>query len=163
MTTIRLAVLEDSHAIFDAHRDSVLHLCAPAYTPTQMQTWFEGRTHAIHHPAIEAGQIVIAEQQGRVLGFFGFVPGEITLLFVRAEAAGSGLGSRLLALAIERAEAGHEGHVIVVATRNSQAFYEKHGFTAIEDSFFVRGASGMRFEVVDMRLEARPGGTPTST
>jgi ribosomal protein S18 acetylase RimI-like enzyme len=151
--TLRPAVLEDSQALFEAHQDSVLHLCADAYTPLQMQTWFEGRTHAIHHPAIQAGQIVVAERQGRILGFFGFIPGEVTLLFVRPEAAGSGLGNRLLRLAIERAEAGHDGPLLVVATRNSQAFYERHGFVAVEASFFVRGAAEMRFEVVDMRRE----------
>ena len=153
MITIRPAVLEDSPAIFDAHQDSVLNLCSGAYTPVQLETWFEGRTHEIHHPAIESGQIVLAEQQGRILGFFGFVPGEITLLFVRPEAAGSGLGSRLFTLAIGRAEADHEGPLTVVATRNSQRFYEKHGFIAVDSSFFVRGASEMRFEVVDMRRE----------
>jgi ribosomal protein S18 acetylase RimI-like enzyme len=151
--TLRPAVLEDSQALFEAHQDSVLNLCADAYTPLQMQTWFEGRTPAIHHPAIEAGQIVLAERQGRILGFFGFIPGEVTLLFVRPEAAGSGLGNRLLRLAIERAEAGHDGPLLVVATRNSQAFYERHGFVAVEASFFVRGAAEMRFEVVDMRRE----------
>jgi ribosomal protein S18 acetylase RimI-like enzyme len=151
--TLRPAVLEDSQALFEAHQDSVLHLCADAYTPLQMQTWFEGRTHAIHHPAIQAGQIVVAERQGRILGFFGFIPGEVTLLFVRPEAAGSGLGNRLLRLAIERAEAGHDGSLLVVATRNSQSFYERHGFVAVEASFFVRGAAEMRFEVVDMRRE----------
>jgi GNAT superfamily N-acetyltransferase len=120
-----------------------------------MQTWFEGRTHEIHHPSIEAGQVFLAERHGRVLGFFGFVAGEVTLLFVRPEAAGAGLGSRLLTLAVECASAGHEGPLAVVATRNSQRFYEKHGFTAVESSFFVRGAGDMHFEVVNMRRAAQ--------
>lgn len=150
---IRSAVLADSPAIFDAHQDSVRHLCAGAYTPSQLQTWFEGRTHEIHHPAIVAGQVLIAERAGRVLGFCGFVPGEITLLFVRPEAAGSGLGSQLFALAVEYATVGHQGALNVVATTNSQGFYEKQGFIAIEPSFFVRGASDMHFEVVKMRRE----------
>jgi GNAT superfamily N-acetyltransferase len=149
--TMRRALLEDSPAIFDAHRDSVLGLCAGSYTPVQIQTWFEGRTHEIHHPSIEAGQVYLAERQGRVLGFFGFVAGEVTLLFVRPEAAGAGLGSRLLTLAVEYASEGHAGPLAVVATRNSQRFYEKHGFAAVESSFFVRGAGEMQFEVVNMR------------
>jgi GNAT superfamily N-acetyltransferase len=153
--TIRAAVLEDSQAIFDAHQDSVLQLCTGSYTPAQLDTWFEGRTHDVHHPAIRAGQVLVAECEGRVLGFAGFVPGEVTLLFVRAGAAGSGLGSRLFALAIERARVGHEGPLTVVATANSRRFYEKHGFTVIEESFFVRGASEMRFEVFKMSRAQR--------
>lgn len=149
--TLRPAVLADAPAVFDAHRDSVLHLCARAYTPAQMAIWFDGRTAGIHHPAIVAGQMTLAERDGRVLGFCAAVPGEVTLLFVRPEAAGSGLGSRLLHVAVARARRGHDGPVTVVATRNSQRFYERHGFSAVEDSFFVRGAADTRFEVVVMR------------
>lgn len=153
LPTVRVAVLEDSHAIFEAHQDSVQHLCAGSYTPAQLGTWFEGRTHEVHHPFIQAGQIFIAEQKGRVLGFCGFIPGEVTLLFVRPEAAGSGLGTRLFNLAVERAQANHEGPVVVVATANSKRFYEKHGFTTMEESFFVRGASDMHFAVFKMQRE----------
>ncbi|HSI52155.1 MAG TPA: GNAT family N-acetyltransferase [Ideonella sp.] len=153
--SIRQAVFSDSRAIFDAHQDSVLNLCASAYTPLQMQTWFEGRTHEVHWPAIQAGQVLVAEREGRVLGFAGFVPGEVTLLFVRPEAAGSGLGGQLLRLAMTQAETGHDGPITVVATRNSQGFYERHGFVAVEDSFFVRGAAELRYEVVNMRRAER--------
>jgi len=151
--TIRAADLEDSQAIFDAHQDSVLNLCTCSYTPAQLDTWFEGRTHEIHHPSIKARQLFVAEHNGRVLGFFGFSPGEVTLLFVRPEAAGSGLGSRLFDLAVEYAQAGHQGPVVVVATANSRRFYEKHGFATVEESFFVRGASEMHFEVFKMQRE----------
>ncbi|MBZ8141004.1 GNAT family N-acetyltransferase [Rubrivivax gelatinosus] len=148
---LRPAVLADAPAVFDAHQDAVLHLCAAAYTPAQMAAWFEGRTPAIHHPAIEAGQMTLAERDGRVLGFCAAVPGEVTLLFVRPEAAGSGLGSRLLQVALAQARRGHDGPLTVVATRNSQRFYERHGFAAVEHSFFVRGAADTRVEVVVMR------------
>lgn len=141
--------------MFDAHQDSVLHLCAGSYTAAQLGTWFEGRTQEIHRPYVEAGQVFIAEHEGRVLGFLGFVPGEVTLLFVRPEAAGSGLGSRLFKLAVERAQVGHEGPVAVVATTNSRRFYEKHGFKVIEKTFFVRGAVDMHFEVFKMLRESR--------
>ena len=143
-------------SIFEAHKESVLSLCGSSYTSEQMETWFEDRTHEIHHPSIHAGQLFVAEQDGRVLGFFGFCPGEVTLLFVRPEAAGSGLGSKLFALAVHHAEAEHHGPVIVVATVNSRPFYEKHGFVVVEESFFVRGATEMRFEVFKMQRVSQP-------
>lgn len=149
--TLRTATLADAPALFDAHQDSVLNLCAAAYTPQQMQTWFEGRTAEIHRPFIEAGQILLAERQGRVLGFAGFVPGEMTLLFVRPEAAGTGLGSLLCREALARAAVGHDGPLTVVATRNAQGFYERHGFVAVGESFFTRGEAALRYEVVTMQ------------
>jgi GNAT superfamily N-acetyltransferase len=153
--TIRQARFGDSLAIFEAHRDSVAGLCANSYTAAQLETWFEGRTHEIHLPAIHAGQVFIAERAGQVLGFFGFVPGEVTLLFVRPQASGAGLGSRLLALALEHAAAGHTGSLAVVATKNSQRFYEKHGFAAVGESSFVRGAAQLHYQVISMQRAAK--------
>lgn len=152
--TIRPAQLADAPALFEAHQDSVLQLCKGSYSAEQMGIWFEDRTHEAHHPAIEAGQVLLAEHRGRVLGFVGFVPGEVTLLFVRPEAVGTGLGGRLLALAMEHARVGHDGPLTVIATRNARRFYEKHGFTVVGESFFVRGASQMRFEVLEMQRPA---------
>lgn len=152
--TIRPALLADAPAVFAAHQDSVLKLCKDSYSAQQMAIWFEDRTHEVHHPAIEAGQVVLAEDQGRVLGFFGFVPGEITLLFVRPEAVGTGLSGRLLALAIDRARVGHAGPLTVLATRNARRFYEKHGFSVVAQTFFERGAAQVRFEVLEMQRPA---------
>ncbi|MGM9485890.1 GNAT family N-acetyltransferase [Ideonella sp. YS5] len=129
----------------------MLNLCGSSYTPAQLDTWFEERTHEIHYPSIKAGQLFLAEKGSRVLGFFGFCPGEVTLLFVRPEAAGSGLGSQLFALAVLHAQVGHEGPVVVVATVNSRPFYEKHGFVVVEESYFVRGATETRFKVFRMQ------------
>jgi GNAT superfamily N-acetyltransferase len=151
---VRSARLEDAPAIFEAHQDSVRHLCKSAYTPAQIDTWFEGRTPEVHHPSIQAGQLFLAEQGPRVLGFFGFCPGEVTLLFVRPEAAGSGLGSHLFALAVQHAQVGHDGPVVVVATANSRRFYEKHGFCVVEESYVVRGADEKRFKVFRMSQDS---------
>ena len=159
---IRKALLEDAPAVFEAHKDSVLNLCATSYTAAQLDTWFKDRTHEIHYPSIASGQLFVAERSGRVLGFFGFCPGEVTLLFVRPEAAGSGLGSRLFCLAVQHAQAGARESVIVVATANSQRFYEKHGFTVTEESFFVRGAAEVQFAVFKMqRVSHLPHSNPS--
>ena len=147
--------MADAQAIFDTHRDSVYGLCSGAYTETQLQVWFEGRTPEMYRSAIEGRQVWLVERDGRVLGFVGFVPGEVTLLFVRHDAAGIGLGKRLFAFGLEIAEAGFDGPLTVVATRNSQRFYQAHGFAAVESQTFVRGQPEQHFEVVKMQ---RPPG-----
>ena len=147
----REAVLADAQALFEAHQDSVQNLCSEAYTETQLALWFEDRTPHIYRPAIEARQLWLAESGSRVLGFVGFVPGEVTVLFVRKEAAGAGLGSRLFTLGLERASSGYVGPLSVVATMNSQPFYRKHGFFPIEEDALVRGKAGIQIKVVKMQ------------
>jgi len=148
---LRPATLAGADAIFDTHRDAMRTLCAGAYTEAQLRVWFEGCTPAMYRSAIEASQVWLAEVDGAALGFVGFVPGEVTLLFVRSSAAGRGLGRQLFALGLERARAGFDGDLTVVATRNSRGFYEAHGFEALEVQSFVRGDPAVHFEVIRMQ------------
>jgi len=157
--TVREAGITDLQALFEAHLDSVKNLCAGAYSQQQLAVWFEGRSPEIYRPAIEAHQIWLAERQGRVLGFVGFVPGEVTLLFVRKEASGLGLGKHLFKLGLAKAESGFTGSLTVVATQNSQPFYQNHGFLPVEDLALVRGKAEIKIKVVRMeRVLAAVGG-----
>jgi GNAT superfamily N-acetyltransferase len=88
-----------------------------------------------------------------VLGFVGLAPGEVSLLFVRPEAAGAGLGRRLMNIALDKAPCGHDGTLKVVATLNARRFYERLGFLAVGASHFERGEPPMRYEVVDMQFD----------
>lgn len=148
---VREARLADAPALFETHCDSVRTLCAGAYTTAQLAVWFEGRSAEIYRAAIQAGRIWLAERGGVVLGFVGFVPGEVTLLFVRGEAAGVGLGKRLFALGVAKAAANWEGPLTVVATRNALPFYAAQGFTAVAVNSVVRGQTEVHFEVIEMQ------------
>ncbi len=69
----------------------------------------------------------------RVLGFVGAEPLEVSLLFVRPEAAGP---------------------LKLVATRNSQAFYERLGFVPMQRCETLRGrAQDTRIELIHMRQQ----------
>lgn len=148
---IRAASAADAQAIFAAHLDSVLGLCGPAYSPAQLDAWFAGRSSEVHMPAIEAGRIWLAEQEGRVDGFVGHAPGEVTHLFVRPGAAGFGLGKRLFAFGIAKAAVGFEGPLTVVATLNALPFYQSFGFVPVEELKMLRGVPQVEIGVVKMQ------------
>ena len=133
---LRRAIMADAQALFDVHRDAVQTQCAAAYSEAQLRAWFEGRRPDMYRPAIEAGHVWLAECRERVLGFVGFVAGEVTLLFVRHDAAGAGLGRRLFAFGVAQAQAGFDGPLTVVATLNSARdlptrWYGYEGVTAV--------------------------------
>jgi len=148
---IREAEFADAEALFEAHQDSVLNMCAGDYTEEQMNVWFSGRSPEIYWPALEARQIWLAEKGNRVIGFVGFEPGEVTLLFVRQEAVGLGLGKHLFALGAKKAESGFIGPLTVVATKNARQFYQAQGFVPVEEETFVRGDPEIHFSVVKMQ------------
>ena len=147
---MRPATLGDAPALFDVHQASVRALCAGEYSAAHLAVWFDGRSPAMYGPALAAGRIWLAERDGRVLGFVGFAPGEVTLLFVHPQAAGVGLGKRLLAIGLARASTGIDAPITVVATLNSRSFYAAQGFTAVGTQVFERGQPAVRFPVVTM-------------
>jgi GNAT superfamily N-acetyltransferase len=151
---VRQAQLADADALFEAHQDSVLNLCTGAYSPEQMNAWFSGRSAQMYRPALEARQIWLAERSDQVMGFVGFAPGEVTLLFVRPAAAGLGLGKRLFALGMRKAASAFAGPLTVVATLNSWKFYQGQGFVPVAEESFARGQPEVHFPVVRMQRPA---------
>jgi predicted N-acetyltransferase YhbS len=152
---IRKAVPRDAEAMFAVHRASVHALCAKAYSAEHMASWFEGRTPEIYAPALAAEQIWVAEQSGNIVGFVGARPGEVTLLFVSPQAMGQGIGSGLFEHGLSVAEGTSSAPVTVVATKNSASFYAAHGFAAVGEQWFERGARSLRYPMVEMVREGR--------
>ena len=148
---IRPATTADAEAMFALHRRSVLSLCREAYGPEQLDAWFFGRSPEIYAPGLAAGQIHVACRGEAILGFVGAEPGEVTLLFVDPEVAGSGVGKALFEFGLQSARVGHAGPLRVVATRNSQRFYERHGFVEVGRDAIERGEPVVRIEVIEMR------------
>ncbi len=148
--SIRVATAADADALFAIHQAAIRLQSTGHYGPERMAIWFEGRTPAIYAPYIAAGQIWLAERAGAALGFVGFVPGEITLLYVRTDLMGQGLGRMLLELGVEKARAGHEGPIELAALVNAEAFYRHCGFVKVKDGTFQRGNPPLDFPVVIM-------------
>jgi len=151
---IRLARQADAEAMFALHRRSVLTLCREAYTAHQLDAWFVERSPAIYAPALAAQRIHVACRGDALVGFVGFEPGEVTLLFVDPDASGSGVGQALFEFGLAAARVGHSGPLRVVATKNALRFYERHGFAETGRFMLERGDPVVLIEVVEMQQAA---------
>jgi GNAT superfamily N-acetyltransferase len=150
--TFRKARSEDAGAAFDLTRQSIAALATEHYTADQIAGWMGERTPSFYAAMIARGRMTVAERDGVVIGFVDAEPGEITRLFVAPEAAGGGLGSRLLALGVEAARIGHGGAITVEATLNAEGFYRRHGFHRLGLADFSHGLGGPPIRIVLMRL-----------
>ena len=149
--TMRVATAADAAALFEIHQAAIRLQSAAHYSAQQMSIWFEGRSPAIYAPYIAASQIWLAERAGIILGFVGFLPGEVTLLYVRTDLMGQGLGRTLLALGVAKARDGHDGPIELAALLNAEGFYQHCGFVSIGRQTFQRGNPPIDFPVVLMR------------
>lgn len=102
---------------------------------------------------------LIMEDTGCPLGFVswrddGDLGGYISLLFVRPDAARKGVASRLL-LAAEAALR-HAGRPHVHASKTARPFFERHGYTLVQEEIAVRaGIELTRYEMHKTRDSAQ--------
>ena len=113
---IRKAGPEDAAALAEVGRDTFVETFAHLYPPEDLQAFlaqsYSAEAFARHLPAAEHG-FWIAERDGRAVGYVQAGPctlphaevtpacGEVKRLYVRREGQASGLGSRLLMVALD--------------------------------------------------------------
>jgi putative acetyltransferase len=128
--TLRLASRADAKAICDLHIATVKALCAPFYESKVIDGWLRGRIPDGYLRGIERGMIFVADSKGAVLGWGEAHPGEVDAIFVDPRYARRGIGSLLMARALEIAtKAG--GMVKVESTLNAVTFYQRFGFNLV--------------------------------
>ncbi len=138
---IRPATESDAALIRELWEEFESELGGPAYL---LESWEEAWTDLSE--TIETGVALLAEQDGRPVGFVFCILGDrgrktahVTDLYVRPEARSKGVGRALLAELIEPARASGLDHVsLEVLLRNADArrLYERLGFAAV-DLFMV--------------------------
>jgi putative acetyltransferase len=151
---IRPARPGEGQALYDVTQAAITALAAGHYAPAQISQWMDGRDVAHYAQVIAGGAVRLAECDGLVLGFVDTAPGVLLRLFVRPEAAGQGLGRRLLQLGV--AAALKNGAVRLEATLNAAPFYARHGFVALGRAVYQHELGGLPVEVVKM-LYLAPG------
>jgi GNAT superfamily N-acetyltransferase len=155
--TIRSANRADAPALHNLHTASVTTLCTTHYARPLLLQWIAKRTPEGYFPGIDRGEMFVGEietDNGREIAGWGHaVPGEVVGLFVHPRYAGRGVGSALLAHALELARSGHARPVKLVATLNAQAFYEKHGF--VETARYAVKRNSVDVPVVEMELSTQ--------
>lgn len=109
-------------------------------------TWEDTRASLLANPEavalpadqIAKGNVFVAERQSKVIGFGVVRPvqpqiADLDGLFVLPDAQGSGIGRRLVAEAVRRAQALGATALTVTANLNAKGFYEACGFYPVRE------------------------------
>jgi GNAT superfamily N-acetyltransferase len=150
--SFRAARREDAETVFNITHASIGGLARTSYSRTQIENWMGERTPAFYQELIAKGRMTVCLRDGIVVGFVDAEPGEVTRLFVLPEAAGFGMGRRLLEIGIAQAQLGHNGSIRLEATINAEGFYRKCGFRSMASGYFSHGLGGEPIEIVHMEL-----------
>ncbi len=150
--TFRAAHPDDAETVFNITKASIAGLSRGCYSHDQIENWMGERTRRFYEDFIARGRMTLALREGIVVGFVDAEPGEVTRLFVLPEAAGCGLGRRLLDIGVAEARLGHDGPVRLEATINAEPFYRRYGFRTTGRGQFSHGLGGEPIEIVHMEL-----------
>jgi putative acetyltransferase len=127
---VRAARPADAEDICGLHIAAVRTLCGPFYEAAVIDGWLRGRTPQGYMHGITSARIFVAESAGQVVGWGDAHAGEVDAIFVHPHSSRRGVGSSLLARAIEVAESG-AATVRVDSTLNATPFYERFGFRVV--------------------------------
>ena len=125
---IRRARTDDAGAIAEIHLASfrATYDFPPAHTDEEVRHWVRGSL-------LPSTETWVAEADGVAVGFISIGEGWVEQLYVRPPRTGRGIGSRLLAVAMERHAGGLQLWTFQV-NRGARRFYERHGFRAVEET-----------------------------
>ncbi|MBS7542707.1 GNAT family N-acetyltransferase [Ancylobacter oerskovii] len=150
---------EDAEAMLIVHRAAIRGTAAAYYDPDIIDAWAPLPLRPDHIDAlarrIESGEeeaIVARGRGGVIVGFGSFVPGgrELRAIYVVPDHGRLGIGAALLRELEIRARKYGLSELIMDATLNAEAFYTRHGFTAVRRGESVlRG--GRRMACIRMR------------
>ncbi|GHC55177.1 GNAT family N-acetyltransferase [Neogemmobacter tilapiae] len=149
---LRQGVADDAFGILEVHRGSILRLGSLAYSEAECLSWAFGLHAKQYVQAMKAlGETYwVAEMNGFICGFCSYLGNEVKGLYVHADVARMGIGTRLL----EKAETeifalGHD-KIDLTAALSAKGFYRKHGYSSVQEkSWESRG--GLEMTVLQMR------------
>lgn len=146
---IRRADPQDADAIAHVHRTSMrtaMPYLPDLHTPEEDRRW-------VKTILLPNQTVWVAEDAGEIVGMAAMHEGWLNQIYILPEYQGMGVGSALLAKAIE---ANPAGLTLWAFQRNdrARAFYERRGFVAVE---FGDGSGNEEGEP-DVRYEWKPAG-----
>lgn len=139
------------------HSQAVIALCAGAYTSREVRTWVELLRPEGYLRPEQPRTVLVAERGREILGFGQIAPetGELEALYVAPEAAGHGVGSRLLE-ALEALAWGAGARVMMLdASLNAESFYQARGYHRLHAA---RRILTPEVQLACVRMQKRLGG-----
>ena len=113
--------------------------------------WLDGRSPETYRSAIAAGNLWLAHTD-TLQGFVEIDGHEVSKLFIRGDAAGQGIGARLLSEALQRIKTAGHAQAYLEATLTAEKFYAAFGFRKVGEGTFSRGNSQVCIEIIKMEL-----------
>ncbi len=161
--TVRDAVVKDAEAIVQAHYSAVHQIASKDYPVEILNEWSPSNLSeriAKFERLIEGNSegeiIVVAELDGKVVGFGSIVPDkkELRAVYVSAAAGAKGVGKAILEHLESKAKELNVPELNLDSSVTAEHFYARHGYEVIRRGLH-RLNSGRQMACIFMRKEIK--------
>lgn len=154
----RTASSADLAALWALRTRAVRASCATHYPPDIIDTWCAAPPPATLPLLVQAGGGLVAEEDGRVIGYaiLNQETGEVDAVFVEPEHQGRGIARDLMRRLETLAVARGLPRLFLSASLNAVPFYERAGFLSLREEIYPhRSGIGIRSVFMEKPLTRR--------
>ncbi|WP_020654368.1 GNAT family N-acetyltransferase [Massilia niastensis] len=151
----RTATSADLVDLWDLRTRAVRATCAAHYPPDVIDTWCASAAPTALPLLVQAGGALVAEEDGRVVGYaiLNTGTGEVDAVFVEPTHQGRGIALDLLRRLEAMACARRLPRMFLSASLNAVPFYERAGFRSVREEVYPhRSGIGIRSVFMEMPL-----------
>lgn len=155
MIALRPARPDELPLLWELRTRAVAHACAAHYGADVLAAWLASPPGASLHTLIDQGGALLAEEDGRLLGYAALdtASGEVEAVFVEPDRHGQGIGALLMHAVLDAARAAGCTRLFLSASLNAVPFYERAGFAAVREELYPhRSGIGIPSVFMEMRL-----------
>ena len=139
MIALRPACPDDIPLLWALRTRAVAHACAAHYSTAVLAAWLSSPPPASLHQLVAQGGGIVAEDDGRVLGYgvLNAASGEVDAVFVEPAQHGHGIGARLLKAVEDAGRVAGCARLFLSASLNAVPFYRRAGFIAVREEMYL--------------------------
>jgi len=148
--SFRAANPADGEQLLIIHRRAILELTGNFYSDEQLASWAHGLTAEGYAGRMQIEQFEVALLQGRIVGFYVIKDRELSGIFVCADHARSGIGSKMMRRALDKLRRKYPVDPLrLTASLAAVDFYQKHGWREVRRCE-EKSRGGLLISAVDM-------------
>lgn len=134
----RTAGFDDLEQMLDLFRETVLAINVRDYTAEQVRVWSAAGNRAERWAEkISRQNVLVAEQDGLILGYGSLENDYIDLLYVHKDQQGKGIASMIYSILEGKARQDGMHALAADASFTAQPFFERKGFIMVEQRTYI--------------------------
>lgn len=151
---IRLATPDEAQALWDIRNQAIRYGCRESYAAEVIAAWTPEIMPQAYRSAIENNPFFVVDDSASnrpvATGFLDLTSGSVEAIFTLPEFFGQGMASRILQAIKKEAIKRGLTQLTLSSTPNACTFYERNGFSVIEEALYPSTLAGTSLRCMEM-------------